>query len=213
MSLGTPIRLVWEAYHKGVTLLAVPETPTDTIHPPKITAEIFLKERKDGRSDSRGSFSFKCDRSFIGRVFRLFLVPCQLQKKTKIPKNQTKTFKTAEPLSARTSDTQLLIARQNPWTQQPISKQQAEHKRRKGRSSSLGRTLAWWCHTQWQLPRHLECNSGWGCGIFPAEDSGDLRIKLPRENRGFLGLKNLKPPQKKNRSCSLALFLQLTHLH
>ena len=49
MSLGTPMRMVWEAYHKGVTLLAVPETPTDTIHPPKITAEkAKTKERTAG---------------------------------------------------------------------------------------------------------------------------------------------------------------------
>ena len=90
MSLGTPMRMVWEAYHKGVTLLAVPETPTDTIHPPKITAEKEKNKRKDGRSGSQGSF-FRKVAKVLGQGFLFVSCYVPISEKTWLPKIQTKT--------------------------------------------------------------------------------------------------------------------------
>ena len=200
--------IVWEAYHKGVTLLVVPETPTDTIHPPKITAEIEKNKRRTAGVAVAARFLLNVAKVLLEGFFVCFLFRANCRKTERFPKIPTKTFKTAEPLSARTSDTQLLT---KTGTQATDFKQ-----RRDTNGGRVGpRPL------EGRLPGDVIHNDS--CrGIsnvtrdeaaesFLPKIPGICAWKTPVESR-FLGLKNLKPPQKKNRSC-IGIVLQLYHLH
>ena len=117
-SYANGMGIVWEAYHKGVTLLVVPETPTDTMHPPENHGR-NRKKRKDGkRWQDRGSFSCKMRPPVYWKGFSFVSCSVPISEKTETSENSNKNKKTAEPLSARTSDTQLLT---KPVTQHSIS--------------------------------------------------------------------------------------------
>ena len=46
ISLGILMGIVWEAYHKGVQLLGVPENPTDSISQVGSSPHVALKIKK-----------------------------------------------------------------------------------------------------------------------------------------------------------------------
>ena len=189
--------IVWEAYHKGVTLLVVPETPTDTMHPPENHGRNRKKKErtaKGGRTEAR--FLVKCGLQFYWKGFSFVSCSVPISEKTETSENSNKNKKNGG--TSFCSDI---------WHPAPDKTRYAafDFKQRLHQAGGGGpRPL------EGRLPGDVIHNDRCrGISNVTRDEAAesflaklpDLRMENPRKTEISGVEKSEAPPQKKNRSC------------